>query len=77
MNKEHWSVDTTELKKDPEQYAIWQLEQRINFGLNGQKLDTNLLKKYWDRLSIDQENREFLHFLLWKHKDIPSLHKSK
>jgi len=40
----HWSVDVEHLKKFPEQYRIWQLEQLINFGLRGEKLNRAELK---------------------------------
>ena len=35
----NWNIDTNNLKKNPEKYKIWKLEQSINFGLNGQKLN--------------------------------------
>lgn len=62
----NWSVNTTELKKDKEKYTIWRLEQLINFGLNGEKLSTKLIKKYWDKLKIDPSYRKVLKFWLWK-----------
>lgn len=61
----NWNIDITELKKDPEKYAIWKLEQMINYGLCGEKLDANLLKKYWNSLNIDPQKRKTLLFLLW------------
>lgn len=61
----NWNTDTRELKKNKEKYAIWQLEQKINYGLNGEKLNATLLKKYWHKLRIDPLYRKYLHFLLW------------
>ena len=60
----NWSTDTTELKKDPEKYAIWELEQLINFGLNGSVLDADKLRAYWPRLTLDPARRAYLSFLL-------------
>ncbi|MDP2656012.1 MAG: hypothetical protein Q8P11_00390 [bacterium] len=60
----NWSTDTTELKKNTENYAIWKLEQMVSFGLSDQKLDKNLLKKYFDTLAIDPGRKAFLSFLL-------------
>ena len=60
----NWSVDTNALKKDSEQYLIWELEQLINFGLGREKLDKKKLKKYFDKLDIDKEKRKYLEFLL-------------
>lgn len=62
--KQHWSVDETELKKDPERYAIWRLEQRINFGVGEEKLDRAELKKYWDKIDIDPAKRRALSLAL-------------
>jgi hypothetical protein len=33
----NWSVDVNELKKDKGKYAVWKLEQMVNFGLDGKK----------------------------------------
>lgn len=64
----NWSTDTTELQKDPEKYAIWKLEQMVNFGLNGEKLNRPLLEKFWDKLTLDPQKKTFLAFLLWNKK---------
>lgn len=61
----NWNTDTTELKKDKEKYAIWKLEQLINFGLNGQKIQIKLLKKYWDKLHLDPRRRQVLENWIW------------
>ena len=60
----NWSTDTTELKKDPEKYAIWELEQRINFGLHSSLLDAGKLRAYWPRLNLDPSRKAYLFFLL-------------
>ncbi len=62
----NWSVDTGELKKDKEKYAIWKLEQMVNFGLDGEKISRAELKKYWDKLNLDPSKKNYLSFLLWK-----------
>lgn len=61
----NWSVDLDSLKKNPEAATIWKIEQAINFGLNGRKLDKRLIKKYWKKLHIDPARKRFLKFLLW------------
>lgn len=60
----NWSTDEKTLKEDPEAYAIWKLEQMVNFGLGGEKLNSSELKKYWSRLSLDPARRKFLELLL-------------
>jgi len=60
----NWSVDTKELEKDREKFTLWKLEQLINFGLNGEKISEEKLKKYWEELKIDPDRRRFLKLLL-------------
>lgn len=62
----NWNTDITTLKKYPEQYMIWKLEQLINYGLDGEKLSRKLVIKYWDKLKIDPKKRATLAFLLWR-----------
>lgn len=64
----NWSIDEEKFKKeDPERYQIWRLEQMINYGTAGEKLDGRLLIKYWDKIKdrIDPNYRRYLEFLLW------------
>ena len=62
----NWSVDEEAMKKaDPEGYEIWRLEQLINYGLGGEKLNEEQVKKYWDRLYLDPAKKDYLSFLLW------------
>ncbi|MBI2573863.1 MAG: hypothetical protein HYV78_00495 [Candidatus Wildermuthbacteria bacterium] len=60
----NWSTNETELKKKKEKYAIWKLEQMVNFGLNGKKLKKTELLKYWEKLQIDPARKRFLRLLL-------------
>lgn len=60
----NWSTDEKLLKKDKTKYALWKIEQLINFGLNGEKLKESELKKYWSQLNIDSDRRKFLNFIL-------------
>ena len=61
----HWSVDQIEMKKrDPESFAVWNLEHAINYGLHNGPLKKTELIKYWDRLQLDIDKRRFLTLLL-------------
>ena len=60
----NWSIDEKQLKTKPEQYAIWKLEQLINFGLNGEKIVEVDLRQYWDKLTLDPARKKFLELLL-------------
>lgn len=65
----NWSIDEERFKKeDPEGYKIWRLEQLINFGLAGEKLNDGEIKKYLAKLNIDEPVRKYLEFLLWPPK---------
>ncbi len=64
ISKKHWSVDENELKKNPEMYAIWKLEQRINFGLGEEKIKKAELVKYWEQIDIDPSKRKALSLAL-------------
>ncbi|MEK7570799.1 MAG: hypothetical protein AAB553_00860 [Patescibacteria group bacterium] len=61
----NWSTDTTALQQDPKKYTIWKLEQLINYGLDGEKLDKKLVVKYWDDLRLDPQKKKVLAFWLW------------
>jgi len=61
----NWSVDTTELKNNKKQYAIWRLEQMVNFGLNGEKISREAIKKYWKILDLDHNKKKYLKMILW------------
>ena len=56
----NWSTDTKKLKKDKDKFAIWKMEQLINFGLGKEKIKKSDLIKYWDVLDIDPFKRKFL-----------------
>lgn len=60
----NWSIDEKKLKKNKKKYAIWKLEQTVNFGLRGKKIKKTLLKKYWDNINIDPYKRNFLKLIL-------------
>jgi len=60
----NWSTDIQHLKKHPSKYHIWKLEQLINFGLSGEKIQKEDVKKYFGKLNIDPGKREFLKLIL-------------
>jgi len=65
MSMKNWSTDITRLKKNPEKYTQWKLEQMINFGLDGEKLPEKDLRKYFHTLAIDPLKKAFIQELLW------------
>ncbi|MFZ2886387.1 MAG: hypothetical protein WA021_01055 [Minisyncoccia bacterium] len=63
---QHWSVDTTELEKDPKKFAIWRLENAINFGIRDGKIGRQELEDNWNDLVLDPHKKKFLALLLGK-----------
>ncbi len=61
----NWSVNLVELKKDKRQYAVWRLEQTVNFGLDGKKINRAEIKKYWKILNLDRNKKNYLKMMLW------------
>jgi hypothetical protein len=56
----NWSTDIKKLRKSKEKFAVWKLEQMVNFGLGGKKIKKSQLKKYWKKINIDSAKRKFL-----------------
>lgn len=61
----NWNTDLSVLKKSGGEYTIWKLNQMINYGIGDEKLDLNLVKKYWKRLDLDSKRKKFLNFIIW------------
>lgn len=60
-----WDYDIKTVDQNTEQFIIWKLERLINYGLGDEKLDVNLLKKYWDKIKMPENTKSFLELLLW------------
>lgn len=60
----NWSGNKAKINKKTKAYRLWHLEQLINFGLNGEKINLKDLKKYWNELNIDNNKRRFLQLFL-------------
>lgn len=61
----NWSSDFKGINKKSDDFAIFELEQAINFGLKDTKLSEVKLKRYWNKLTLDPKKRQFLSFILW------------
>jgi len=60
----NWSTNTESLKLNPTAYTRWRLEQLINYGLNGERIDRQELRQHLQTLDIDPARKHFLEFLL-------------
>ena len=65
----NWSTVEKNLKKNNKIYSIWKIEQMVNFGLDGDKIKTSQIKKYWKFLKIDPFRRKLLKLLLHGNTD--------
>ncbi|KKQ34774.1 MAG: hypothetical protein US51_C0028G0009 [Microgenomates group bacterium GW2011_GWA2_37_6] len=63
----NWSVDIKKLKKSPEKYSIWRMEQMINYGLDGERLDKKEAERTWDNIkdNLDPYKKRAIEYLLW------------
>ncbi len=66
-NMYNWSTDTKKQKKNAEKYAAWRLEQMINYGLDGEKLNREEVCEMWDNIkdNLDPYKKRALEYLLW------------
>lgn len=60
-----WDYAKIAYQKQADADARWRLERLINYGLGGEKLDPEALKKYLPQLDIPEDRRAFLELLLW------------
>ena len=58
----NWNTDTSKIKR--KEKRLWHLEQLINFGLNGEKINARELKKNWNKLSLDPKRKKFLQLIM-------------
>jgi len=60
----NWSTNIDNLKKYPEKLLKFQLESLINFGLNGKKINKEVLQRNLSSLQIDSKKSAYLSVLL-------------
>jgi hypothetical protein len=64
----NWAVDIKQLKKNPQKYQLWKIEQLINYGLEGnERIAESELRKYWPQIKdrLDPYKKRYLEYLLW------------
>ena len=60
-----WDYDKKEYEKQAKADPVWHLERLINYGLNGKKLNKQILGRYLLELKIPENRRDFLKLILW------------
>ncbi len=58
----NWDYPKTEEKNMDQR---WRLERLLNYGLNGEKIDKDILIKNFGDLKIPEHTKAFLELLLW------------
>lgn len=60
-----WDYTKKDYKKQSKADPVWKLERQINYGVENEKLDAKVLKKYFNQLKIPEDRKAFLKLLLW------------
>ena len=60
----NWSVNEKALKEYPVKFRLWRLEQLINYGLDGEKINADELREALPKLTLDPAKKRYLQFLL-------------
>ena len=65
----NWSCDIEKLRDHSKKgAALFELEQKVNYGLARSRISKKQLLRYWKELQLDPDRRRFLSFLLWNRK---------
>ena len=60
-----WDYSKEEYEKQTAADPVWHLERLVNYGLNGEKLERETVKKYLPELKIPPQRRALLELLLY------------
>jgi len=60
----NWSTDEKNLDKNPEAREIFELEQKINYGLLKDKINAEKFLKYFSKISVDKTRKDYINFLI-------------
>ncbi len=62
----NWNTDVSKFKTVKDR-KVWEMIQKIEYGLDGEVLDKKEVLKYWDDIKnqIAPENRRLLEFYIW------------
>lgn len=59
-----WDYHTKDYKKQAKSDPVWDMERKIQYGLCGEKLKREDVKKYLPKLRIPAQRKIFLQLLL-------------
>jgi hypothetical protein len=63
----NWNTVESTIAQDPKRHEQWRLEQAINYGLNGDRIDASTLRTHWDSLTLDPDRKRFMALILADH----------
>ncbi len=58
-----WDYKQAQLQQMPD-YEKWRIERLLNYGMDGERIKKEDLKKYWNELKIPNETRELLQLIM-------------
>jgi hypothetical protein len=58
-----WDYNLTKLQAQPD-FERFRIERLLNYGMDGEKITREELKKYWNQIKIPNETREFLKMFI-------------
>lgn len=60
-----WGYNPQKLKEDPD-FERLRIERLLNYGMDGEKIKFEDLKKYFEQIKIPENTREFLKIFIQK-----------
>jgi len=63
-----WDYEVAEYEMQAASDELWRWERLINYGLGGEKLDREAIRRALPLLRIPEDRRAFLELLLWDRK---------
>lgn len=64
----NWNTNTSSMNEEDK--VVWSLAQKINYGLDGEKLSVSKVKKYWSKLvpNLIPARERMYKWLIWRNK---------
>ena len=60
----NWSTDAKNMDKNPRKREIFELEQKINYGLLKDKINAENFLKYFSEIFVDKKRKDYINFLI-------------
>ena len=60
----NWSSIIVRMDKNPRKREIFELEQKINYGLLKDKINAENFLKYFSEIFVDKKRKDYINFLI-------------